>query len=309
MQNNNYGVKIGKYNFNCFCYADDILLCSVTVTGLQKLINIANEYVYDHGLRFNPAKTNCMIMGGNPFTTEPVWTIDNVPLNVSANIKYLGTEFGDLTGKEHCDSQIKASMKAYYSLQRSGIEHPEVDSHAVMDIYSSAIQCFSQYGCASVYMNKSCVSNLNKLQGKLIKRFLNLSLSCHTQPLLKCFNMGRTGNNIVIGTLDLLKKCTLSDSISQVLYCKLLSLKLSEIEYNRKTLVNRALDYANDYGIDINKYNFCDGYTSNIKRKLKEKYYTKEGLNGTTGIDSIRKLFNENKPDDIHFIELLLKSY
>ena len=96
-------------------------------------------------------------------------------------------------------------MKAYYSLQRSGIKHPEVDSHAVMDIYSSAIQCISQYGCVSVYMNKSCVLNFkNKLQGKLIKRFLNLSLLCHTQPLLKCFNMGRTDNNIVIGTLDLL---------------------------------------------------------------------------------------------------------
>ena len=165
LQTSNYGVKIRKYNFNCFCYADDIYSC----------------------------------VFGKPF-----WTIDNVPLNVSANIKYLGTEFGNLSGKVQCDSRIKTSMKAYYSLQISGIKHPEVDSHAVMDIYSSAIQCISQYGCVSVYINKSCVSNLNKLQGKLIKRFLNLSLSCHTQPLLKCFNMGRTDNNIVIGTLDLL---------------------------------------------------------------------------------------------------------
>ena len=83
-------------------------------------------------------------------------------------------------------------------------------------------------------------------------------------------------------------------------------MKLSEIEYTHKT-VNRALDYANDYKIDINKYIFCDRYSFNIKRKLKEKYYMKEGLNGT--IDGIRKLFNENKPDNIHFFELLLKSY
>ena len=70
---------------------------------------IANEYVYEHGLRFNPAKPTCMIMGCNPFTTEPVWTIDNVPLNVSVNINYLGPDFWYLTEKTHYDSRIDRS--------------------------------------------------------------------------------------------------------------------------------------------------------------------------------------------------------
>ena len=67
----------------------------------------------------------------------------------------------------------------------------------------------------------------------------------------------------------------------------------------KPSLVNRTLDFASDYKIDINKYIFCDRYSFNTKRKLKEKYYTKEGQNRT--IDSIRKLFDENKPDNIHF--------
>ena len=32
------GVSIGKHKYNIFCYADDILLASTTVSGLQKLI-------------------------------------------------------------------------------------------------------------------------------------------------------------------------------------------------------------------------------------------------------------------------------
>ena len=31
-------VRIGSNNYNCFCYADDILVCSTTVTDLQYCI-------------------------------------------------------------------------------------------------------------------------------------------------------------------------------------------------------------------------------------------------------------------------------
>ena len=33
LQSSDCGVRIGKNNFNCVCYADDLLLCSLTVTG------------------------------------------------------------------------------------------------------------------------------------------------------------------------------------------------------------------------------------------------------------------------------------
>ena len=36
-----------------FCHADDLLFTSLTETGFQKLINVANEYITSHGLRFN----------------------------------------------------------------------------------------------------------------------------------------------------------------------------------------------------------------------------------------------------------------
>ena len=46
--------------YNAFCYADGILLCSTTITGLQNLINISVDYVVKFGLRFNPIKTACI---------------------------------------------------------------------------------------------------------------------------------------------------------------------------------------------------------------------------------------------------------
>ena len=37
----NGGMRVGKFSYNVFCYADDLLLTSSTVTGLQSLINFA----------------------------------------------------------------------------------------------------------------------------------------------------------------------------------------------------------------------------------------------------------------------------
>jgi len=41
------------------CYADDLMLTSLTLSGLQHLIEVADKYITNHGLRFNPLKTEC----------------------------------------------------------------------------------------------------------------------------------------------------------------------------------------------------------------------------------------------------------
>ena len=43
-------VPIINMLYSLICYADDILLCSTTVTGLQKMINIASDYIHKMGL-------------------------------------------------------------------------------------------------------------------------------------------------------------------------------------------------------------------------------------------------------------------
>ena len=48
LQNCNHGVNINELHLSIFCNADDIL----SVTELQKMINIATEYIENHGLRF-----------------------------------------------------------------------------------------------------------------------------------------------------------------------------------------------------------------------------------------------------------------
>ena len=43
--------------YNVFCYANDLIIASLSVTGLQEMIHAATSYIVDHRLNFNPAKT------------------------------------------------------------------------------------------------------------------------------------------------------------------------------------------------------------------------------------------------------------
>ena len=109
LQNCDSGICIGSVKYNIYCYADDLLLSSTTVTGLQHLINKANCVISKIGLKFNPQKTECLIVGINPFTSMPQWYLNGASLSLSDSLTYLGTCLGDQRGQEHV---AKRSQKA-----------------------------------------------------------------------------------------------------------------------------------------------------------------------------------------------------
>ena len=79
------GIMIGENKYNVFCYADDILLASLTMSGLQKMIDTAYRIISSKGLRFNPAKSVCATFGKCPFD-EATWVMNHSVLNVEESI-------------------------------------------------------------------------------------------------------------------------------------------------------------------------------------------------------------------------------
>ena len=57
------GIRIQNDTYNVYCYADDLIIASLSVTGLQDMIHAATSYIVDHGLNFNPAITTCKTFG------------------------------------------------------------------------------------------------------------------------------------------------------------------------------------------------------------------------------------------------------
>ena len=57
------GCSIDNMSFKVLFDTDNSLLISTKVSGLQRLIDCADNYVTNHGLKFNPGKSKCMISG------------------------------------------------------------------------------------------------------------------------------------------------------------------------------------------------------------------------------------------------------
>ncbi len=118
-------IRIQGISYNVFCYADHILICSNTSTGLQKLIDAANAHICKYidaanvhickyGLSFNPTKTECVLFGKCTLENRPQSFINNIMLNCTneGSIKYLGAI---LSSKSHnnIEMRVKACIRAF----------------------------------------------------------------------------------------------------------------------------------------------------------------------------------------------------
>ncbi len=84
-----YGIKIGSHAYNVFCYADDILLLSVTPKGVQKLIDAANCFITGHGLGFSHSQSICVVFGISKLSCLR-WYVKGLALPICDSVKYLG---------------------------------------------------------------------------------------------------------------------------------------------------------------------------------------------------------------------------
>ena len=97
------------------------------------------------------------------------------------------------------------------------------------------------------------MNKLDKLQSKLIKQCFGLGSYCHTTPLLKTINLLPVSLNIKLDSLDLLRNCVLSDSITRDFYSNLLHLNNMKL-CSSKTLVGRVYSFCVEKDIDFKKY-------------------------------------------------------
>ena len=136
----------GNDSFNVFCFADDLILTSLSFTGLQELIDTASSYIIANGLKFNATKTICISLGAKHFEITPEWHLNGSVLREEAAVTYHGTVLSS-NPKLHFDTKIKSATRTFYGLQCAGLcaggVAPTVSAHmfnvAIQPILSTTI--------------------------------------------------------------------------------------------------------------------------------------------------------------------------
>lgn len=80
--------KLAGRALNVLLYADDAALLATSPIGLRRMLRALHEYVTQHELQLNYAKTKIMVFAARP--KPNLWSINGIPLEQVSCFKYLG---------------------------------------------------------------------------------------------------------------------------------------------------------------------------------------------------------------------------
>ena len=291
------GICVNQNRYNAFCYADDILLTSTTITGLQTLINKANVIIKSQGLRFNPSKTVCCVFGKHPFHSSPNWNIDGTELALEDSIKYLGVVLSN-DPTAHAVHRIEASKKAFYALQGAGLHARGLAPTTMSYLWRTAIRPILLYGSHCVHLRQSSLESMQKTQGALIKTCLGLRKSCHHSKLLHALRLPDIGVEVERARLRTLSAAVHADSQARSFYTSIICDKIANRRIDPKGSVNQA-------AITCAKYSLS--FADVVFNKQLPRFNANREEDGIE--DSIRQLLAFYSYDNNVLLNLLLRSF
>ena len=292
--------SIDNDKYNVFCYADDILLASTTVSGLQHLINIADDHVSNFALKFNSVKTKCTLYGNNPFTVLPRLTMRGDELQIEDSIEYLGATVGNKYAESHIEKRIGSCRKAFYALQGAGLCKEGLSAEVAVHVFNSSCNSVLTYACETMTLSKACKNRLNKIQAKLIKCIVGLSPNYRTTPLFNALKVHPASDIIDMNNIRLLHNI-MSNSSAARRFC----LTLLRKQTSANTLLSRVREICVTKDLNIYKIISSEHYVKDVKQKVLKTI--KDDCDGT--VDTIRNLLKNKSNVNNSLLRLLLKAF
>ena len=126
--------------------------------------------------------------------------------------------------KMETKNTVKTVVKQHivtFGLQGAGIQSPGVNPQTALHLFNVGVS--STLTCASIYINKSQLVNLDKYQVKLIKQCLGLKCRTRTTALMKALGIEYISCTVKQSSLVLLKVCLSNNSMTQKFYCMLMN--------------------------------------------------------------------------------------
>ena len=287
------GVTIGNIRYNIVCYADDLLLLSSTITGLQKLIETSNQYITNYGLSFNPSKTKCSMKGKLPFSIHPKWFLNGVELMFNDHINYLGGVLGNDCGKMHSISRISSCRKSFFALQSVGLCAKGLSLEAATYIWSTTCNSILTYACNAIYLNKGNKQDIDKLQAKLLKCIVGLKPFYKTTKLLQALKVNKASVLIDFGNISLLNNILQTKSAARDFYLYM----MQHGNESKDILTSRVKKICIDNNINMYKCLLDSNYYSFVKKQMCSS--PKQHEDGY--IDTLRMLLKDRNEENMTF--------
>jgi len=170
-----YGIYSG-----IIAYADDIILMSSTLSGLQKLINECQVYGQSNDIKINAPKTMFTVSGKNPINNTYI-KINDSRINLQDKLKHLGFLWNNESNKSNISTLYNLNINERIvkfravasSLITNGIRfcHP----YTIVHLFNSLAVPTLTYGLELCKLNNELSNRLDIIGRSVLKCLFNIS--------------------------------------------------------------------------------------------------------------------------------------
>ena len=149
LRQSGYGCYIGPYFLGCIAYADDLVLISPTIKGLQNMLKISKDYSTSYKVQFNGTKSQFIIFNEKVKSETVAIDVFGITLKNLSKVCHLGhILYADLHSDD-LDSIIASYYRQYNSFRgRFG----EIASYVQATLFNN--YCCSFYGSLLLHYRK-----------------------------------------------------------------------------------------------------------------------------------------------------------
>ena len=268
IENGRHGVFFDVYELFVLLLADDIILCSETVVGLQNQLDILHRAACKLHLIVNLDKSNIIVFRKGGYLGEKEkWFYDGKMMPVVNVYKYLGIFLSTrLSFSAACrDVAGKAKRALLYIIQRLR-QHNCSSVHVFLKIFDTQVQPIMQYG-SEIWGLLNAANECEKVHLYALKKYLNVDL--------------KTPNDLVYKEM-----CRYPITINSTINCIRYWLKLIIMDNSR--LPRKAYDSL--YALDSRGK---ETWVTNIRLCLTQNGFGYAWLN--QGVGNAKKFLSELK--------------
>ena len=177
------GCHVGHMSYAAFGYADDLLLLSPSIHGLEILVKTSESFASEYGVTFNAKKTECICFSKNACPLQRQVKVNGQHVKWKDKVKYLGII---LTNDMCDDADIRAKRGEFIgSVNRLNAQFRVVPDQIRIRLLQT--YCTAWYGCQTWLLNTTSVKGMNVEWKKAVRRTLNLPRTTRSKlvPLLE----------------------------------------------------------------------------------------------------------------------------
>ncbi len=179
----NAGCWIGHKFVGCAGYADDVKLLSPSVTGLQIMVNVCEEFGIEYDLLFNEKKSVCMMFDHQQHYPDIMLNGRNLCWQNKA--KHVGNVINNVLTDE--DDILLKTQDFFQQVNQLMADYGSLRFDILKELFSK--KCNSFYGSQMWDLRSKYVQSLLRAWNRAARRVLKLPFNSHRYLLPVLLNM------------------------------------------------------------------------------------------------------------------------